>query len=500
MDTIKSIKRRKIEKADDDMLTLVEKEKAVDPPHIPNDILFDIISRLPPKSLHRFKSVSKEWCSLIQDQTFEDFYFDYRRQQTIESRTIRLFGRSGGDVNRYYLINHAGEASDINGTFFASSFNDPLVPACNGLFCFLGCKSSFKVWNPTTKQIIILPKPGLLEGLSEPNIRLIGFGNKCYNMDTIKSIKRRKIEKADDDMLTLVEKEKAVDPPHIPNDILFDIISRLPPKSLHRFKSVSKEWCSLIQDQTFEDFYFDYRRQQTIESRTIRLFGRSGGDVNRYYLINHAGEASDINGTFFASSFNDPLVPACNGLFCFLGCKSSFKVWNPTTKQIIILPKPGLLEGLSEPNIRLIGFGNKCYNMDTIKSIKRRKIEKADDDMLTLVEKEKAVDPPHIPNDILFDIISRLPPKSLHRFKSVSKEWCSLIQDQTFEDFYFDYRRQQTIESRTIRLFGRSGGDVNRYYLINHAGEASDINGTFFASSFNDPLVPACNGLFCFLG
>ncbi|PIA45293.1 hypothetical protein AQUCO_01700674v1 [Aquilegia coerulea] len=172
----------------------------------------------------------------------------------------------------------------------------------------------------------------------------------CIDKKSI--IKRRKIEKADDIL------EKAANHHHIPDDILFDIIIRLPPKSLHRFKSVSKEWCSLIQDQTFQDFYYDRRRQQANETHTIRLFVRSG-DHYGFYFIDHAGIASKIGvGVMFcAATFSDPLVPACNGLICFLGGENKLRVWNPATKQIITLPKPDFIEEDGRgPNIRL-GFG-----------------------------------------------------------------------------------------------------------------------------------------------
>jgi hypothetical protein len=37
---------------------------------LPNDILFDILSRVPVKSACRFRCVSGEWCTLISDPDF----------------------------------------------------------------------------------------------------------------------------------------------------------------------------------------------------------------------------------------------------------------------------------------------------------------------------------------------------------------------------------------------------------------------------------------------
>ncbi|KAF5185554.1 F-box and associated interaction domains-containing protein [Thalictrum thalictroides] len=164
----------------------------------------------------------------------------------------------------------------------------------------------------------------------------------------MKSNKRRKIAKSY---------------PRIPSDNLLDIISRLPAKSLYRFKCVSKEWCSLIQDQNFVDFYSDCRRKQHNEAHSIRLLGRLCSEYY-FYFIDHNGKTSEILLSFNgASSFTDPLVPACNGLFCYLGdCYNgdfpNLVVWNPIASEYKILPKPDFLHPITNPcSLIKLGFG-----------------------------------------------------------------------------------------------------------------------------------------------
>uniref|UniRef100_A0A2N9I433 F-box domain-containing protein n=1 Tax=Fagus sylvatica TaxID=28930 RepID=A0A2N9I433_FAGSY len=76
--------------------------------------------------------------------------------------------------------------------------------------------------------------------------------------DTCSTIlKKRSIEESS--FLGHQEKKKkktsvpAIDPEPkaLPKDVIIEILSRLPAKSLLRFKCVCKEWCSIIQDQVF---------------------------------------------------------------------------------------------------------------------------------------------------------------------------------------------------------------------------------------------------------
>jgi len=56
------------------------------PPYLPDELITQILLRLPVKSLIRFKSVSKSWCSLISNPSFAKSQF----QITAATHTRRI--------------------------------------------------------------------------------------------------------------------------------------------------------------------------------------------------------------------------------------------------------------------------------------------------------------------------------------------------------------------------------------------------------------------------
>ncbi|KAG2318436.1 hypothetical protein Bca52824_011649 [Brassica carinata] len=123
----------------------------------------EILTRLPAKSLMRFKSVSKLWSSLICSQYFT------KRFQRLSSSSPRLYMNLSFFDNSHLkdALLSASPRSDSGNTI--SSFEadqDLTIPAMrgyyhvsqvfHGLMCLMNEKSA-KIYNTTTRQLVVLP-------------------------------------------------------------------------------------------------------------------------------------------------------------------------------------------------------------------------------------------------------------------------------------------------------------------------------------------------------
>ncbi|KAK0600537.1 hypothetical protein LWI29_015974 [Acer saccharum] len=101
--------------------------------HIPDDIIFNILRRLPPKSLARFKCVCKSWQSFANQHK-------YHNQKLIlfSSNTIQSVDFEADEIKAVCL--------DIP---FKVSSNPILgIASCNGLLCILTEREGLVIWNP----------------------------------------------------------------------------------------------------------------------------------------------------------------------------------------------------------------------------------------------------------------------------------------------------------------------------------------------------------------
>ncbi|XP_062003480.1 F-box/kelch-repeat protein At3g06240-like [Rosa rugosa] len=149
--------------------------------HIPEDIIVDILSRLPVKSLCRFRCVSKRWRSIVSDPQFAKVQFKVASEQKTLSRRL-LLCRNTSEIESFDL-----ETPWYADTHFLRKLTGPfeyrerppfvnVLGSCNGLVCVatrypLTC---FYIWNPSTGFSHNLPDPGFS---NETNyISYSGFG------------------------------------------------------------------------------------------------------------------------------------------------------------------------------------------------------------------------------------------------------------------------------------------------------------------------------------
>ncbi|XP_019087384.1 PREDICTED: F-box/kelch-repeat protein At4g19930-like [Camelina sativa] len=159
-------------------------------PEIPFDLVIEILTRLPAKSLMRFKSVSKVWSSLIRSRTFTN------RLIRVSSSAPRLYVTLSFLENSHrktkLLSSSSSPSSDITTTM--SSFvidQDLTIPSMKGyyishvfrgLMCFVK-EPGVQIYNTTTRQLVVLPD------IEESNILVEDHMNKkimyCIGHDPV---------------------------------------------------------------------------------------------------------------------------------------------------------------------------------------------------------------------------------------------------------------------------------------------------------------------------
>ncbi|KAJ0570190.1 putative F-box domain-containing protein [Helianthus annuus] len=129
----------------------------------PEEIIEDILSRLPVKSILRFKSVSKPWLSLISAPSFHNLH------STVAPRTTAFFftARDSSTGTRYFFsgANDGGSVANLmklDNTVFDAAHN--FAEHLKGLVCFTSrdslCGKLYAfVFNPTTHKFFKLPDP-----------------------------------------------------------------------------------------------------------------------------------------------------------------------------------------------------------------------------------------------------------------------------------------------------------------------------------------------------
>lgn len=149
--------------------------------------------------------------------------------------------------------------------------------------------------------------------------------------------KSRRDEVSDDENAQVSQQQQ-----ELPHDLItFQILTRLPIKSLLQFKSVSKEWYSTISSYAFANASFRASLSSyTASSRIECLFIQA---ENNYYLLFYEEKEDVVLDYYLVKLEIDfdghhqneiQLVGSCNGLVCLAYSSpvaSYFYIWNPVT-------------------------------------------------------------------------------------------------------------------------------------------------------------------------
>ncbi|EOA18620.1 hypothetical protein CARUB_v10007194mg [Capsella rubella] len=132
-------------------------------PEIPFDLVIEILTRLPAKSLMRFKSVSNLWSSLVCSRYFSN--------RLLKSSTPRLFMYlsfyDNSHLKGVLLSLSPSPDSDITSTTSSFVIDQELALSAmesyhvsnvfRGLMCFVN-RQRVQIYNTTTRQLVVLPQ------------------------------------------------------------------------------------------------------------------------------------------------------------------------------------------------------------------------------------------------------------------------------------------------------------------------------------------------------
>ncbi|KAL1188489.1 Protein SUPPRESSOR OF NIM1 1 [Cardamine amara subsp. amara] len=131
-------------------------------PQLPCELEEDILSRLPPQSLIRFRSVCKKWNSLFTDKSFINNHMSRSRPQFIlvaaDSKIYSI------DITHQNSIDPTIELRELPSSNFPldKSFNEKTISACDELlfFNFSYWGYDIALWNPWLRQVKCIENKG----------------------------------------------------------------------------------------------------------------------------------------------------------------------------------------------------------------------------------------------------------------------------------------------------------------------------------------------------
>ncbi|KAK2966934.1 hypothetical protein RJ640_002119 [Escallonia rubra] len=161
-----------------------QRRKPADISQIPVEIVLDILSRLPAKTLLTLKCVSKPWCSFIRDPVLVDLRFSRAISGGPDNFALFISAYNHSTSERHFLSAslHDGAATTHLLTLPKSGSDPAESEHINGLVLFrrrngLSDPNSFAyICNPSTRQILKLPKVASID-TSVPYIAYY-----CYNL------------------------------------------------------------------------------------------------------------------------------------------------------------------------------------------------------------------------------------------------------------------------------------------------------------------------------
>ncbi|CAL5391037.1 unnamed protein product [Camellia sinensis] len=162
--------------------------------YIPDEVLIEILARLPVKSLLQFRSVCKSWNSLIANPSFITAHLNRTKSNTTLPQLL-IIKYTSHIQNQEHCISCSDDQTfcdefvDLENPFHRSGKSFKIVGSCNGLLCLSDYDGSgcALLWNPSIRRFLTLPESGY--SISDSNLRFVfgfGFDHRCNDYKVLK--------------------------------------------------------------------------------------------------------------------------------------------------------------------------------------------------------------------------------------------------------------------------------------------------------------------------
>lgn len=174
------------------------------PSDFPEDCLHEVLSRLPPHSLMRFRSVSKSWCALIDSPEFIRLHLNRSTIDSIKSPQFVFLAYPflrNVQYNMQIRTQIWGMRTDENLDVYLRELAPPVlnspayvVGCCNGLICMRSRGTTeMALWNPWIRKSFVLPEityPNCQEGRRIPSYCGFGYNDLSDEYKVVKFVLR----------------------------------------------------------------------------------------------------------------------------------------------------------------------------------------------------------------------------------------------------------------------------------------------------------------------
>lgn len=158
-------------------------------PILPTELITEILSRLPVKSLLQFMSVSKSWLSLISSPEFIKAHLRVSadNKESAQHRLMIKLDRANNNLKHCSFSSLLGnnesiiETNHLDCPMENSGVSFCIVGSVNGLVCLAGGTGDLFLWNPTIKRYKRL-SPSICTLTSNTNF-IYGFGYDKFHDD-----------------------------------------------------------------------------------------------------------------------------------------------------------------------------------------------------------------------------------------------------------------------------------------------------------------------------
>ncbi|XP_059316057.1 F-box/kelch-repeat protein At3g23880-like [Lycium ferocissimum] len=155
-------------------------------PYIPSEVIFEILLRLPLKSILKFKSVSKSWLFLLSSPQFINTHLNFSRKDFPHRLLIldrdQILSKKKCALYSPVSKKNSAVCVDLDYPVKSRGCNIPqFIGSCDGLVCLL-VENSLILWNPSTRKWKEIPKEETHQ-MSQDYYCTYGFGYDKYNDD-----------------------------------------------------------------------------------------------------------------------------------------------------------------------------------------------------------------------------------------------------------------------------------------------------------------------------